>query len=286
MERREFIRHAAVGSLCMGYEISHALDINSAIGLATQAATVAKTYMMGEKEEIQIGESHYKANIEKSGGLYPDDNVQKVIQLFAQPLISTSERKNLPWEIVVIKSDEVNAWAMPGGKIAVNSALIKQTRNEEELASVIAHEIGHVEKSHSIEQIQHQALMQGAGGALKTALSAFDSSGMTTEVLSSLEAPIYQMILSGYSRKNEFEADAHILHVFEKVGLDSTKADDFFVTLDTLYPSDSQETTSLFSTHPVTKERIETIRELAQKREYKLKNSNYPGWKELKSRIG
>lgn len=286
MQRRDFMKKALIGSLCLGYESSHAFGLGDLTNFTDEAATVAQSFMLGEKEEIQIGETQYKKNIQKSGGLYPEQNLQKAISSFSKPLIDTTERKNLPWEIVLVKNDSVNAWAMPGGKMAVFSGLVKHTTSPEELASVIAHEIGHAEKSHSIDQIQNQAIIQSAGSAIKKALAEFGVGGMTSQILATLEAPVYQMILSGYSRENEFEADSHILHVFEKVGMDSSKADDFFVTLDQLYPSDSTATTSLFSTHPVTKDRIAAIRKASEKKNYEITPSDYPGWNQLKAAMG
>ena len=225
------------------------------------AANVVSAYTAGESDEIQMGQTYYQGYLGKSGGAYPDRNAQEALRKFAQPLLKAADRQNLPWEVTLVKSDQVNAWALPGGKLAINSALVKQCRTPDELASVIAHEVGHADRGHGLAQIRNQTLLQSAGTIGKEALSAWMGGvgAIGAQALGALEGPLYALILSGYSRDNEFEADAHILKIFERTGYDPGRADDFFHTLLKLHPDNDSTTTSLFSTHPGTRERIARI---------------------------
>jgi beta-barrel assembly-enhancing protease len=290
--RRRFIQTMGAGTAILGVKNAMGFDFGSALEQASpylqHAQPLAESFMLSEKDEIQMGNTYYDQYIEQGGGRYSDTKMQEALKKFAQPLIATSDRKALAWDIVLLKSDEVNAWALPGGKMAVNSGLLNYVKDPDELASVIAHEIGHVEKSHGIDQMKTDTFMKSIGGLGKQVLASYGGSAgaMSSELLSSLEGPVYEMINSGYSQKREFEADAHILSVFNKVGLDAKKADDFFVTLNKLYPSDTDITTSLFSTHPGTVERIKTLEQLATKQsQVPEKKSSYPGWNALKEQF-
>ncbi|MBR9971707.1 M48 family metallopeptidase [Magnetospirillum sulfuroxidans] len=253
--------------------------------LIQSAVTVAGAYTTGESDEIEMGESYYQGYLSKSGGVYPDSDAQEALQTFAQPLINAADRSALAWDITLVESDQVNAWALPGGKIAINSALVSQCRTPDELASVIAHEIGHADRGHGLAQIRNQALISSAGSLGKEALGAWIGGGAGAiggEVLSALEGPLYGMILSGYSRDHEFEADAHILKIFARTGYDPNRADDFFHTLLRLHPQSDTTTTSLFSTHPGTTERIARIEQAAAKTERRNNGAQTAGWDELK----
>lgn len=247
------------------------------------AANMVGAYAAGEGDEIKLGETYYQDYLKKSGGAHPDRNAQEALRRFAAPLLAAAERRSLPWEITLVDNQQVNAWALPGGKLAINSALVRHAASPDELASVIAHEIGHADKGHGLAQIRNQALITTVGGLGKEALGAWLGGGaLGGQVLSALEGPLYSMILSGYSRANEFEADAHILALFERTGYDPAKADDFFRTLMRLHPQGS-ETTSLFSTHPGTQERIDRIEQAAARLAKPSRGTQPAGWSELKA---
>lgn len=250
--------------------------------LINAASNVVGAYASGEGDEIKMGQTYYQDYLKKSGGAYDDRNAQEALRKFAQPLLAAADRKGLPWEVTLVRNDQVNAWALPGGKIAVHSELVRQCAHPDELAAVLAHEIGHADRGHSLAQIQNQALISSVGGLGKEALSSWTGGGpLGTEVLNALEGPLYGMILTGYSRTHEFEADAHILHIFQQTGNDPAHADDFFRTLLRLNPESSTATTSLFSTHPGTTERIARIEEAARGVR-PSRTAGAAGWDELK----
>jgi predicted Zn-dependent protease len=248
------------------------------------AAKLGSIYFASEGDEIQLGENYYQPLLQKSGGAYPDRNAQEALKRFAAPLTAVADRKNLPWDVTLVASDQVNAWALPGGKLAVNSELVRQCATPDELASVLAHEVGHADKGHSMQQMKNEALLTTVGGLGKDAVSAWlGGGGLTAQVMEALEAPLYTMVLNGYSRKNEFEADQHIMSIFSRTGFDPSKADDFFRTLMRIYPQSATDTTSLFSTHPGTKERIKRIEDSAKKLKRPSNAPMAPGWADLKS---
>lgn len=287
--RRRFIHTSLIGSaLYTGKALAFDLDgmLEKASPYIEKAQPLVQSMMFSEADEITMGENYYPEYIKKGGGLHSDEKIQEALKTFSNPFLETTARKNLNWEIVLLNSEEVNAWALPGGKLAVNAGLLPYTRTPEELASVIAHEIGHVELSHGVSQMKTKTFMGSLSGIGKQVVLDYFGSGasgaLSSEVLNALEGPLFDLINKGYSRQHEFEADAHILSVFNKTGMDQHKADDFFVTLDKLYPSNTDITTSLFSTHPITRDRIQKLEELAAQQKMKPKKASIPGWNILK----
>jgi predicted Zn-dependent protease len=225
-----------------------------------------------EKDEIQMGSTLYGSTIDQEGGAYNNPRVQKAMQNFAQPLFASSSRPSLPWEITILENNTVNAWALPGGKIAINKGLLRYCPTDAELAAVIGHEMGHVEKSHALAEMQNESRWSGAAdigkGFAMSKVSTYTSrvpggSDLTKEALDALQGPLLKLVTSGYSRENEFEADGNILTTFGKSGHDPQRSYTFFETLLKEIPPDTQTTTSLYSKHPETQSRIDALKQKA-----------------------
>jgi len=238
--------------------------------LATAAVTSPSLFTgksLGEADEINIGNQLYGQTIDMQGGAYRNSKVQAAISQFADPIIAASSRTTLPWEITVVDDNAVNAWALPGGKIGVNKGLLRYVANEHELAAVLSHEIGHIEHAHALNEMKSGQM----AGTVKNVLAniASDSVGgglagqLTGKMIDELAPYLTEMAITGYSRSNEIEADSYIFTSFAKSGHDPQKSPDFFRTLLELIPpsSDDVGTTSLFSNHPVTRERIAALEE-------------------------
>ena len=280
MKRRHLLAGLAASAAVQPFSAHAQFNLGNLINSAVQ---VASSMAAGEGDEIKMGEQYYAPTLQKSGGAYNDRNAQDALRRFAQPLMAASDRKSLPWEITLVNSKEVNAWAMPGGKMAINSALISYCQHPDELAAVISHEIGHVDNAHGLAQIRNQSLVTSVGELGNQALSGWmGGNPLAGEALKALEAPLYGMILNGYSRTHEYEADAHILSMFDRVGRDPSRASNFFHTLMRLYPDNSNQTTSLFSTHPGTQDRIARIEDAASRMTKPSREAESSGWNQLK----
>ena len=241
---------------------------------------------LGESDEIQMAETMYGPLIDQSGGAYKNQKAQSGLQRFAAPLFATSARPNLPWEITLLNDNEVNAWALPGGKLAINRGLMRYAASEEDLAAVISHEIGHAEHSHALAEMRTKKFSQGLTDIGREAVSASmrdrgPAGGLTDMALEQLQGPLLQLVTTGYSRSNEGEADAHILNVFQRTGHDPHKASGFFKTLLEVTP-ESEQTTSLYSTHPATRERIVAIEQAATPLPAPAQPAPNEGWSDLK----
>jgi len=267
--RRRLLASLGALGLAIGARPAAADFVVPDIGSLFQgAASVFKGMSLNEEDEIEIGTGLYPRLIARSGGPYRNRGLQSSVERFAQPLIDQTKRRHLPWEIVVLDDNTVNAWALPGGKMAVNRGLLRYTASEEELAAVLSHEIGHVERSHALNQMRREEFNKGLTEVGKQAIASQAGAGagsfVTGQVLDALEGPLGDMMAAGYSRELEDEADQHIFEVFGNVGYDPGLASSFFHTLVALIPNNAKGTTSLYSTHKGTEERIAAIEKMAK----------------------
>src|SRR5690606_33080934 len=109
--------------------------------------------LVGEETEIRMGEQNYLPMQQSQGGEYDiDPALTEYVQGVGQKLAAVSDR-DLPYEFVVLNNSVPNAWALPGGKIAINRGLLTELESEAELAAVLGHEIVHAAAGHSANQV-------------------------------------------------------------------------------------------------------------------------------------
>jgi beta-barrel assembly-enhancing protease len=266
-------------------------DISRLGDLMGQAYGVISSMKLTEADEIAMGDTYYESFVDQSGGLYNCRAAQEALRRFAEPLMATTKRSALQWDIVLIDNETVNAWALPGGKLGIHKGLIRYVAEPEELAAVISHELAHAEFSHGIAQIKNKKFVQGMGGIAKQQIVDKVGRGkagaagafLTKEALTAFEGPIYGMVTSGYSQDLEYVADNHIVGVFHTLGYDTAHATTFYDTMLRLVPPGTKATTSLYATHPGTKERIKRLQKAIQTDKTPVgANAGHPGWAELK----
>jgi len=176
-------------------------------------------------------------------------------------LVANSAKPKDHFAFFVVKDPEINAFAAPGGYIAVNSGLITITRNESELAGVIAHEIGHITQNHLQRAFEDSkkdaplmalvllgAIVAGAGGHAGDAPMAVLAGGQSLIAQKSIN----------FTRHDEIEADRVGIQTLSKAGFDPNAMATFFEHLEDETSADAGgiQTPSLLQSHPVTSERI------------------------------
>jgi len=235
--------------------------------------TLIGSFKSSEADERQIGSALYGPTIDASGGAYRNPGVQRAMQSFAQPLFRNSTRPNLPWEITVLDDNSVNAWALPSGKVGVNKGLLRYVDSDAELAAVIGHEMGHVEGSHAVNEMNAGRFGSNVTGILRDfgankaqqATSFAGTGDLAKTAIDQIREPLITLVTSGYSRSHEFAADENILQVFGRTGHDPRRSYTFFERLLVLIPPGTSATTSLYSTHPETQARIDALRTASAK---------------------
>ncbi len=210
---------------------------------------------MTSEEEIAIGLQSAPQIAQQYGGLFQDQRMQDYVDIVGKKLIDNSLAKDTPYQYefhLLADSETINAFALPGGQIFITYALFSKLQNEDQLAGVLGHEVGHVLGRHSAERIANsefwQTLSQGASvGA--------DAGGLI--------AGIGQNVLLGNGRGDELESDDLGVRFMINAGYDPNEMIGVMQILkDAAGPNRAPE---FQSTHPDPENRIEKIRESIRK---------------------
>lgn len=200
--------------------------------------------------EIRNGKS-YAMEIEKSAHLVTDPVIVEYVNRIGQNLVKNSDAK-VPFTIKVIDSDEINAFALPGGFFYVNSGLILAADEEAELAGVMAHEISHVVAHHAARQMTKMNYAQIASVPL-IIMTQGSYTGYGIYEATQLAIPVAFL---KFSRMDESEADFLGLQYMYKAGYDPQAFIQFFEKIDALEKHKPGAVAKLFSDHPQTPDRI------------------------------
>ena len=240
-------------------------SINGKIGL------IFPNFFSLEKE-IQMG-AQYAQMIEQTARLVEDPVVAEYVDRLGQEIVKNSDAK-VPFVIKVIDTDEVNAFALPGGYFYVNKGLILEAENESELAGVMAHEIAHVTARHATERMTKSQLLQFASlpamfiGGYWTQYAIYQGLGMGMS-----------LAVLGITRKSEAEADQLGTQYLWNTGYDPQGFITFFDKLQAKERKKPGAFSSFFRTHPSVESRIEHVNKeigyLEVKDEYVLSGSEF-----------
>ncbi|MBA3563888.1 MAG: M48 family metalloprotease [Gammaproteobacteria bacterium] len=168
-------------------------------GCAINPATGDRDFvLMSEAEEIALGRQ-YHPQVLTQYRVYEDPELQEYVQSLGERLGNNSHRDNLIYRFTVLDSDEVNAFALPGGYIYITRGLMAYLDSEAELAAVLGHEIGHVTARHAAQQ-QARSTLVGVAGAAAAIGTGSRAAYDLTNVLGTA-------LVRGYGRDLELEAD-------------------------------------------------------------------------------
>ena len=217
--------------------------------------------LVTQDQELAIGAEQYGPAQQSQGGVFRiDPELSRYVNAVGQRLAAVSDRQ-LPYEFVVLNNSFPNAWALPGGKIAVNRGLLLELHNEAELAAVLGHEIVHAAARHGANAMQRGLLLQGV--VIATALSAADSN-YANYIVGGAQIGA-QLVTTRYSRDAELEADYYGMQYMARAGFDPSAAiglQETFVQLSAGRESSWIE--GLFASHPPSPDRVAANKMTAQ----------------------
>ena len=209
--------------------------------LLFRGVQVIQLSTISPQQEVAIGRQINQGLLESGKvKLSKDARINQYVQEIGQRLATTSDRPDLPYTFQVVRDNSINAFATMGGFVYLHTGLIKTADNEAELASVIAHEIGHIVGRHSITQLRNTALAQGL-------LSA---AGLETKTWVQLGVNLAYNLPN--SRKDELEADRLGLNNLAEAGYAPTA----MISLMGKLAQQGGSTPTILSTHPATGDRI------------------------------
>jgi predicted Zn-dependent protease len=224
------------------------------------------------EKEVALGKQMAQ-EVEREAKIVEDPVIAEYVNRIGQNLVRNSDAK-VPFTIKVVDSEEVNAFALPGGFFFVNSGLLLKADNEAELAGVMAHEIAHVAARHGTRQATRGEIANYA------TLPLIFMGGWAGYAIQSAASAIIPIGFLKFSRGFEGEADQLGLQYMYKTGYDPTAFVEFFERIETLEKTKPGTLSRVFSTHPMTQDRIKAAQlniqqNLETRPEYVLNTSEF-----------
>lgn len=206
-----------------------------------------------QAEEIEIGDGVAETLL-GARPLLDDPDLQRYVNAVGMWVAQQSERPDLPWHFGVNDSDHINAFAAPGGYIIVTKGMMKQLRNESELAGVLGHEVAHVTQKHHLKALRKAAVVNllSAGAAAATAESRH------ADMVQKLSGPTKELYARGLDKADEFEADRMGVVLSARAGYDPYGLPAVLTTLASADPNDNF-LTLLTKTHPLPQVRLDRL---------------------------
>jgi predicted Zn-dependent protease len=228
-----------------------ALIILSVAGCATSPTGRSQLVLMPESEMTQMGAQAF-ANIKQETPVESDTAANRYVDCVVRAVTS---QVGGSWEVVVFKDESANAFALPGGKIGVNTGLLEVARNQSQLATVIGHEVAHVLAQHSNERVSQKFAVDQSMGLIGALAQPHSATGQT--LMGLLGVGAQYGILLPYSRVQESEADRIGLQLMAKAGFDPAQSVSLWQNMAAAGGGQPPE---FLSTHPSHSSRISDLK--------------------------
>lgn len=241
--------------------VSLLLSVTLLVSCATNPVTGRRELSLvkiSTAEEIALGLEAFPAALQQSGGKYPDEEIQKYVNAVGTRLAQVCERDELPFQFAVVNNSAPNAFALPGGKIAITRGVLVNLTNEEQLAAVLGHEIAHVTARHAVQGINRSALLETGLSVLAGATASSNYATISRQA-GQLAATLLDKT---YSRTQESDADRLGIDYMFAAGYDPRGAVELqeFFSREVEHDQRSSRLEELFRSHPFSRDRLEQNR--------------------------
>jgi len=207
-------------------------------------------------QEVSLGRQAF-ADILKREKLSDNQRLKEIIERVGRRLARETSMADLDWEFQLIASDQMNAFALPGGKVGVYEGILKVCANEAGLAAVLGHEIAHAIARHGGQRMSQQILLTGALAATSISLSNHKNRKM---ILGALGVGTTVGVALPFSRANETEADEIGVIYMARAGYDPREAVRFWQRFSNM--KEGKKPPEFLSTHPADQRRVNDIQKL------------------------
>ena len=206
--------------------------------------------LMPESQMDQMGLQAF-TNIKDKTPVESNQTTNRYVQCVANAITREAGGR---WEVVVFRDDSANAFALPGGKIGVNTGLLEVAANQDQLATVIGHEVAHVQARHSNERVSQKFAVEQGIGLINSIASPQSGTGKTLMGLLGVGAQ-YGVLLP-YTRLQESEADILGLNIMARAGFNPRESIRLWLNMDRASKGQPPE---FLSTHPSHSSRISEL---------------------------
>ncbi|MDH4164644.1 MAG: M48 family metalloprotease [Nitrospirota bacterium] len=202
-------------------------------------------------EEIRFGRE-IAARIIGRYGLYDNDELMKYVNLVGKSVAANTCRQEIQFRFAVLNTEEVNAYAAPGGYIFITRGALTHMQDEAELAGVLAHEVAHVTQKHIVKELNIQSEDTSAASGMARLIGG-TSEAARTAFAQAVDKALDMLFKDGYKREDEVEADRTGVSFSALAGYDPTGLPRY---LEIIGPTKEKDTEVLDKTHPGYKERV------------------------------
>ncbi len=212
--------------------------------------------MISQEEELALGEQSYEKALSESKVITNTSDARKVKEI-GERIAKVTDVTNFDWEFNLVENSAKNAYCLPGGKVVVYTGILEIIENDDQLATVIAHEIAHALARHGAERMSTTMLAQGVQ-TIGTIILGVQGSRYTEAFNIAFGVGSQVGILLPYGRLQETEADEIGIYLMQKAGYDVNQAVKFWENMS----HGHKETVEFLSTHPSSDTRIEDINKI------------------------
>lgn len=219
----------------------------AALGVASATAAACG---VTTQQEVQMG-AQEASQVNSQLPIVTDPQLNSYINALGRELAAQGPRRDIPWHFYIVNTDVVNAMSLPGGFVYINRGIVTHASSMAELAGVVAHEIGHVEERHSVQQLERA---QGANTALTLAyvLMGRQPSGIEQAGIQVGGAVMF----ARFDRTAESQADADAVTLTTRAGISPQGLPSFFNKLMQMRQGNPSLVAQWFNTHPTEEQRI------------------------------
>ena len=213
--------------------------------------------MMSPQEEIALDRQHAPMQFSSDFGISQDKALNSYLNGVGKAMGQHSHRPEMPYNFQAVNANYINAYAFPGGSIAVTRGILLDLDSEDALAALLGHELGHVNARHAAKQ--HSKGMLAHLGAPALSIAASSQGQLAGELANSLGGIASGALRSSYSRDNEREADALGIEYLHRAGYNPNGMNDLMAMLNQESRSNPSVIELMFSTHPMSSERVANV---------------------------
>lgn len=256
-------RHIAIFPILIALAIAAYQYFGSEKVVNPETGRTARVALSTE-QEATLGLQSYREVLSQSDTIRSGPEYAMVERVARRLAAATGDAaRDFQWQVALIRSDQANAFCLPGGKIAVYTGILPYTQNEASLAAVMGHEMAHAIARHGSQRMLRTALAQTLLAGAQFSLTDMDPRERYT-VMAALGVGAQYGVLLPFSREHESEADAMGLMYMARAGYDPHEAIGFW---ERMAQAGGSQPPQFMSTHPANATRIQNLQALMPKAE-------------------